>query len=204
MHKPSNISIIILAAGASKRMGTPKQLLKWGNSTLLGNAVETALKLPVKEVAVVLGANYNEIKKHIAHHPITILNNEEWQKGLGKSLAFGIEYMAVSKQDIDGILVTLADQPLIDQVFLNKLIDAFNKKTHPIMATSYKNKKYGVPVIFDKMYFEELRNLNDDFGAKHILKKHKASVKTLIPELENLDLDLKADYDILFKKYFNE
>ncbi|MFD1613789.1 nucleotidyltransferase family protein [Gelatiniphilus marinus] len=200
MHKPSNISVIILAAGASIRMGTPKQLLKWGNSTLLGNAIETALKLPVKEVAVVLGANYNVIKKHIEHHHITILNNEEWQKGLGKSLAFGVECMVASKQDIDGILVTLADQPLIDSQFLNKLIDAFNKKTHPIIATSYKNKKCGVPVIFDKIYFEELRTLSDDFGAKYILKKYNALVEILKPEIDNLDLDLKADYKSLYKK----
>jgi len=202
--KTSNISIIILAAGASKRMETPKQLLKWGNSTLLGNTIETALKLPVNEVIVVLGAHYNLIKKEISNYPVTILNNEEWEKGLGKSLAFGVEYITASKQNIDGILVTLADQPLIDTVFLNKLIDTFNKKKHPIIATSYKNKKYGVPVIFDQIYFEELQTLNDDFGAKHLLKKHKSSVKILIPELENLDLDLKADYKSLCKKIFDK
>ncbi|WP_034045580.1 nucleotidyltransferase family protein [Wocania ichthyoenteri] len=201
--KTSNISIIILAAGASKRMGTPKQLLKWGNSTLLGNTIETALKLSVKEVIVVLGANYNAIKKEIKHYPITILNNEDWQKGLGKSLAFGVEYITSSKQKVDGILVILADQPLINAQFLNKLIDEFNKKEHPIIATSYKNKKYGVPVIFDKIYFEELLTLNDDYGAKHLLKKNKSLVKILIPELENLDLDLKADYESLYKEKFN-
>ncbi|WOD43100.1 nucleotidyltransferase family protein [Hwangdonia lutea] len=203
MQTPSNISIIILAAGASKRMGTPKQLLKWGNSTLIGNAIETALKLQVNEVIVVLGAHYNLIKKEISNYPITILNNEDWQKGLGRSLAFGVEYIANSKQNIDGILVTLADQPLIDTVFLNKLIDEFNKGQHLIIATSYKNKKYGVPVIFNQIYFKELRTLNDDFGAKHLLKKHKSSVKIITPELENLDLDLKADYESLYKKHFD-
>ncbi|WP_341215969.1 nucleotidyltransferase family protein [uncultured Wocania sp.] len=203
MYKSSNISVVILAAGASKRMGTPKQLLKWGNTTLLGNAIETALKLSVKEMIVVLGANYNAIKKELGHYPITILNNEDWQKGLGKSLAFGVEYITSSKQKVDGILVTLADQPLINAEFLNKLIDEFNKKEHPIIATSYKNKKYGVPVIFDKIYFEELLALNDDYGAKHLLKKNKSLVKILIPELENLDLDLKADYESLYKEKFN-
>lgn len=185
-------------------MGSPKQLLKWGNSTLLGNAIETALRLSVKEVIVVLGANYNVIKKTIKHYPVTIINNEEWQRGLGKSLAFGVKHIASSKQKIDGILVTLADQPLIDTVFLKKLIDTFNKKKHPIIATSYKNKKYGVPVIFDKMYFEELQALNDDFGAKQLLKKHKSSVKILLPEIENLDVDLKADYESLYKKKFDK
>lgn len=184
-------------------METPKQLLKWDNSTLLGNAIETALKLPVNQVIVVLGAHRNLIKKEILHYPITILNNENWQKGLGKSLAFGVEYVTASKQKIDGILVTLADQPFVDSGFLSKLINEFHTKEHPIIATSYKNKKCGVPAIFEKNYFKELQALNDDFGAKHLLKKHKTSVKIITPKSENLDIDLKADYEKLYKKHFN-
>ena len=183
-------------------MGTPKQLLKWGNSTLLANAIQTVLKLSVKEVIVVLGANYDAIKKEIDHFPITILNNKNWQKGLGKSLAFGIEYIESSNQNIDSCLLALADQPLIDAEFLNNLIVAYYENNNSIIATAYKEGKYGVPVIFDKQHFKELLTLNDDKGAKHILDKHKLSVKTLIPKQDNVDLDLKAEYDALHKKKF--
>ncbi len=184
-------------------MGIPKQLLKWGNVTLLGSAIETVLKLSVKEIIVVLGANYNEIEKEINHYPITILNNEDWKIGLGKSLAYGIEYIESSKETIDACLVTLADQPLIETNFLNILIEVYNKHKDSIIATSYKNEKYGVPVIFDKIHFEELLALNDDNGAKHLLKKYKSSVKILIPELDNLDLDIIEDYKSLYKKKFD-
>lgn len=202
LKNASNISIIILAAGESKRMGVPKQLLKWGDSTLLGCAIETALKSSAKDVTVVLGANFELIKKEIEHFPISIIKNKHWQKGLGKSLAFGVESIINSNKKKDACLVTLADQPLIDATFLNQLINAFNKNKQSIIATSYNDKKIGVPVIFNKIYFEELTTLYDDKGAKHILEKYKSSVKVLKPELDNVDLDLKTEYDKLYNELF--
>lgn len=192
--------MVILAAGESKRMGSPKQLLEWGNTTLLGHTIETALNLKAKKVIVVLGANFQAIKKEIEHYPITILNNKNWKKGLGKSLAFGIEFITSLEHNIDAVLVTLADQPLIDETYLNKLIELFNMN---IVATSYSNKKVGVPAIFDKKYFKDLLDLKDDYGAKNILNKYKFSVKVLKPEIDNLDLDSKSDYSSLYKKTFD-
>jgi len=89
----SNIAVVILAAGASKRMHSPKQLLSWDKNTLIAHAIETALKLEVKEVIVVLGANYQFIEQEIKHYPITILNNKDWALGLGKSLACATIYL---------------------------------------------------------------------------------------------------------------
>ncbi|MCF7569412.1 nucleotidyltransferase family protein [Sabulilitoribacter arenilitoris] len=195
MNKTSNISVVILAAGASKRMGTPKQLLKWGDSTLLSNAIETALKLQIKEVIVVLGANYNLIKKTIHHYPVTILNNKDWHNGLGKSLAFGVTHLMHSKQIVNGCLITLADQPFIKNNFLNTLIEEFNKNKYSILATSYKNKTSGVPVVFDKKYFNELVKLNSDKGAKEIINKYLSEVKNITPQLRNIDIDTLQDYE---------
>lgn len=201
---PSNIALIVLAAGASKRMETPKQLLKWGDSNLISHTIQTALKSSVNNVIVVLGANFKLIEEQINHFPITILNNKNWHLGLGKSLAFGIEYLLNLNKKTEACLVALADQPLINTRFLNDLIDEYNKKQHSIIATSYKNNKQGVPVIFDNRYFEELVTLNDDKGAKHILEKYKLSVKTLNPEIDNVDLDFKAEYDVLYKRNFDD
>ena len=106
-------------------MGTAQQLLKWEDSTLLEKAIDTALKLKADEVIVVLGANYNNIKKEIKNYPITVLNNKDWQVGLGRSLAFGVDYLLSSNFKLDGCLVTLADQPLINHVFLSHLITLF-------------------------------------------------------------------------------
>lgn len=180
-------------------MGVPKQLLKWEDSTLLENTIDTALKLKADEVIVVLGANYNAIKKEIQHYPITILNNKNWQVGLGKSIACGVKHIMKLKPLTNGMLIVLADQPLIDVVYLNTLIQNFKHHKNQIIATSYKKGKQGVPVLFDKVYFEALSKLKEDEGAKQLLKKNQQFVKIIDPQLENIDIDYKSDYEKFIK-----
>ena len=201
-HESSNIAIVILAAGASSRMGTAKQLLRWGEDTLIRRAIHTALKVTASEVIVVLGANYNLIEKEIKDLPIIILKNKDWQLGLGKSIACAANYIINSKPQVDGILITLADQPLIDAEYLNELISAFSTEAQQIIATAYDKDKQGVPVLFDKVYFEQLSLLHDDKGAKQLLKTHPSFVKTLMPPVKNVDLDSEKDYKALYKKNF--
>lgn len=199
IKKPLNIAIVILAAGASKRMGTPKQLLPWGDTSLLVHTIKTVLKVQAKEVVVVLGANYDRIRNEINQYPISILNNVDWEMGLGKSIAFAIDYFKNSKTSMDGVLVVLADQPFIISTFLEEMIEDFKQNKNKIVATSYGYKNQGAPVLFDKVYFEELSQLHDDHGAKHLLKTHKSQIKTLIPPMENVDLDSIEDYQIYGK-----
>lgn len=200
--KISNIAIVILAAGASKRMGTPKQLLKWGNESLLSHAITKALHVQASEVIVVLGANHGSIEKEIKQFPITILKNKNWEEGLGKSIACAAKYVKESKPEINALLITLADQPLIDSVFLDNIIHKFSQSQNQIIATAYENGKNGVPVLFDSCYFEELSKLSDDNGAKHLLKKYEFSVKSLELQQEYLDIDSKEDYEFLYNLKF--
>lgn len=202
MESPSHIAIVVLAAGASKRMGSPKQLLKWGDGTLIGNAIETVSKLASNELIVVLGAHYELIKNVIQTSPVTILNNENWEKGLGSTIAFAVEYLQNSKSNVDGVLITLCDQPLITADFLNLFISKFQSGKNQILATSYGNDKQGVPVLFDKVYFNDLEKLNSDEGAKEILKKYRSSVETLTPPMDNKDLDTSEEYMSLYQAHF--
>jgi len=199
-----NIVTVVLAAGASTRMGSPKQLLNWGNSTLLEHTLNTVLELNSSEVVVVLGANFEIIKSEISKYPVTVLNNTSWKVGLGKSIAVAVEYIQKLDYKVDGVMIVLADQPLIDSRFLGELCNAFNPNNNQIITTSYKNGKRGVPVIFDKHYFEELMLLNDDDGAKTLLKTYANSVNSLKPQSENLDIDSKEDYNYLHKKIFKK
>lgn len=199
-----NIVTVVLAAGASTRMGSPKQLLNWGNSTLLEHTLNTVLELNSSEVVVVLGANFEIIKNEISKYPVTVLNNTSWKVGLGKSIAVAVEYIQKLDYKVDGVMIVLADQPLIDSRFLGELCNAFNPNNNQIITTSYKNGKRGVPVIFDKHYFEELMLLNDDDGAKTLLKTYANSVNSLKPQSENLDIDSKEDYNYLHKKIFKK
>jgi len=92
----------------------------------------------------------------------------------------------------------------IDIAFLKSLVETFKFDKKQIIATSYKNEKKGVPAVFHRSYFKQLAELNDDFGAKDILKKNKTFVKALIPSVNNLDIDTKEDYEALYKSNFNK
>jgi len=203
-NEASNITVIILAAGASNRMGEPKQLLKWGNSTLLGSTIEKAKKLRATKVVVVLGANYKLINKAIEPSKVTILNNLNWKNGLGNSIAFAVNYILQTTIKTDAVLFMLSDQPFIEVDFLNTMVNQFQEGKQSIIATSYDDHRYGVPAIFDKIYFKELLQLNDDNGAKHLLKKYKYHIKVLIPPAKNVDLDFKKDYLKFYKTYFKK
>lgn len=184
-------------------MGTPKQMLKWGNSTLLNHAITTALQLNSTGVYVVLGANYDKIKKTIENNHVTILKNKDWQKGLGNSIGTAANHLLKTESKAEGVLVMLADQPLIDSAFLKSLISNFRVNKNLIIATSYEDKKYGVPVVFDRSYFKILSKLDDDFGAKSILHANESYIKTLIPPVKNVDLDSMQDYEALYKANFD-
>ena len=199
---PSKIAVVILAAGSSKRMGTPKQLLKWGEETLISHTIESILTLDTETIFVVLGANFDLIKKTIQHYPTTILNNKNWAQGLGTSIACASKYIQNKKSNVDAVLFILADQPFITSDYLNELILSFSSGNKQIIASSYQNRKFGVPAIFDIFYLHHLSKLNDDFGARNILKENESFVKTLEPPVKNVDLDFKEDYEKFHKENF--
>lgn len=198
-----NIAIIILAAGESKRMGIPKQLLQWGDTSLIGHTVQTALKVPVKEVVVVMGANYVQVNSEIKHYSIKYLNNENWRMGLGSSISKGVKYLEKSKSNVEGVFIMLADQPFITSNYLESMYDNFELNKNQIIATAYKKGDYGVPVLFDKSYFDDLIELHDDFGAKQLLRKNESHIKVLIPPNKNVDLDTEEDYEFYKGLNFN-
>jgi len=204
LESPSNIAIVILAAGASKRMGKPKQLLKWGDDTLINHTIKTAIKLNTKELIVVLGAHSELMKNNIDSSEMTILNNLNWEKGLGTSIACAIDYLQNSKPKVDAVLIILCDQPLITSNFLKSIVSKFQPNKQQIIATSYGKGKQGVPALFHKVYFNELITLSDDQGAKDLLKKHQTQVETLLPPTENMDLDTIEDYTNLYQSNFKK
>ncbi|WP_100612700.1 nucleotidyltransferase family protein [Confluentibacter lentus] len=204
LESQSNIVIVILAAGASKRMGEPKQLLKWGDTTLINHTINTAVEVNSKEIILVLGAHFELIEKNIENSEIPILNNTYWENGLGKSIACAVEYLQKSRSSVDGVLVILADQPFITSDFLKLMISKFQINRNQIIATSYGDDKLGVPALFDASYFEELSQLNDDFGAKLVLKKYHSAVIPMSPPTENIDLDTKLDYTNLYPSNFKQ
>jgi molybdenum cofactor cytidylyltransferase len=196
----SKLAILILAAGNSSRMGVSKQLLKWKEANLLQHAMNTVNKVNSQNL-VVLGANYSKIKSQIEDKNIRVLCNQNWKNGLGNSISFGINYIKESLPNIDNVLIMLADQPLIDADFLDRMIETHKLYPKKIICTLYQNERLGVPAIFNKIYFEDLLQLNDDKGAKELLKKYSSEVISLNGVKIVQDIDTLDDYEDLYKQY---
>ena len=192
------LAILILAAGSSSRMGRPKQLLPWGNTTLLGEAINTAKSIKTATTYVVLGANYDQIKKTIENDFIQIIYNDNWELGLGSSIAKGIKNLSYS---YDGVLIMLADQPLVNKTHLTALIKAFEDDNQHIVATDYATGRLGVPAIFDHCYFEELSQFTEDKGAKQLIDNNAKNVTALKAEHLIIDIDTEEGYKRLYNDY---
>lgn len=196
----SKLAVLILAAGNSSRMGVSKQLLKWKDTNLLRHTINTVNEVNTQNI-VVLGANYSKIKSQIEDINTRILCHQNWQKGLGSTISFGINYIKNSLPHIENVLIMLADQPLIDAHYLNQLIETQKLYQNKIICTLYQNEKLGVPAIFNNSIFEELLELHDDKGAKNILQKY--SDRILSVDGKNLisDIDTIEDYELLYKEH---
>ena len=196
----SKLAVLILAAGNSSRMGVSKQLLKWKEANLLQHAMNTVEKVSSQNL-VVLGANYSKIKSQIDDKNIRVLCNQNWQKGIGNSISFGINYIKESLPNIDNVLIMLADQPLIDADFLDQMIETHKLYPKKIICTLYQNERLGVPAIFNKIYFDDLMQLNNDKGAKELLKKYTIDVIAINGGVVIRDIDTLAEYEDLYKQY---
>lgn len=195
-NSDKNIAILILAAGSASRMGELKQLLPWKDSTLLGNTITTANSCST-HVFVVVGAKGEVVKKEINEETIFI-DNENWEMGLGTSIACGVQYLIHSEVHYDACLIMLADQPFIDVAYVSNIIKVHNENSKGITATSYKNR-VGVPAIFDSKYFVALSQLSGDNGAKEILEIHINDVQSIDPKGKTLDIDTKEEYQNILK-----
>ena len=197
------IAVLILAAGASKRMGSPKQLLAWKNTTLLGNAVETAKASKAADIYVVLGANASAIGMAISKAGISAIANKDWQIGMGTSIAAGINYFIDENKSYQAVLILLCDQPLISTAYLDAMINNFEARDKGIVATKYGNKA-GVPALFDQKYFKVLKALKGDKGAKRILERHSTDLLLLDAAGMEVDLDTGEDYNALLQRLLNK
>ena len=188
------IGILILAAGASSRLGEAKQLLKFEGKTLLRRAAETALAANQYLVAVVLGFNADVLKTEIEDLPLEIVAATDWQDGMSRSISAGLRRLTETAPDLSAAVVMLCDQPLITLQTIEKLIEEYQKTGKAIVAAEY-NETIGVPALFAREKFDELLALKGDAGARSLIKKQAASelAKIAVPEAA-FDVDTPTDY----------
>lgn len=195
MESLQQVGIVILAAGASTRMGTPKQLLHFQGRSFLRHTIEIALASVCKPVIVVLGANASLIRDQISELPVIIVENHNWRQGMASSIQAGIKTLE-DDSNIDGAILLLCDQPFISVDIINELVDAFYTTAKPIIASEYK-QTLGVPALFARHIFSELMNLNSASGAKQVIQKYNSLVHRVSFELGAIDIDTPEEYQQL-------
>ncbi|WP_445385028.1 nucleotidyltransferase family protein [Robiginitalea sp. IMCC44478] len=163
------ISCVILAAGASSRMGSPKALLPWGKQSVLRHLLGQVKKAGLEQLIVVSGASQQEIAQELPPGSAVLCHNTNWAKGMGSSISQGVLCMKQDYPDSEGLLVLLADQPLVNTMYLKRMIHKFRENPESIIATEYTEGP-GVPALFPRRYFNELIKLKPGGGAKALMR----------------------------------
>jgi molybdenum cofactor cytidylyltransferase len=205
----SKIAIIILAAGSSSRLGSPKQLLSYQHKSLLSHTIEAAKNTADSDVVVILGDKHAEIAVDIEPLGVKIIFNTEWEEGMSSSIRTGLSALLDLKPeentsvtgdtDLDGVILTVCDQPFLSSAVLQALADQAKHSGKSIVASAYKGT-LGTPVYFAKQHFQELLELKGAEGARKLLKKHEAEVASVPFEKGEIDIDTQEDYQKLISQ----
>lgn len=193
-----NVGIIILAAGNSSRLGRPKQLLKFEGKTLLQHVCNEAKLAGLNPIIVVTGANQEEILKIPFSSDVNIIFNQDWKKGMSTSISSGLKALENTVQ-IENIIISVCDQPFLSAEIFTNLWIKKNNSNKGIIASSYSGI-LGTPVLFNKIYINNLMQLTGNDGAKNLLNTFKHDVEEVSFLKGNIDIDTESDYQNLLQQ----
>ncbi len=191
---PFRFGAIILAAGASTRMGEPKQLLPLAGRPLLLRAVDAALASSAWPVVVVLGANAERIRPLLARLPVLVAENPAWSEGMASSIRTGIAILQQFSRSLDAAIVALCDQPAFDSAVIERLVATQRSTARSIVASRYLGRN-AAPALFLREHFPTLAALTGEEGARTLLNASPDLVASLDAPALAQDLDTPADYN---------
>ncbi len=190
--------VIVLAAGASTRMGRPKQLLPFRNTTLLAHAAGTALAARIGPVLVVLGEQSQAMREALAGLDVDTVVNHDWAQGMGTSVRAGVAAAERKWPGMRALVLMTCDQPLVPPGILRELAESVITSTRRIAACAYGGSA-GVPAAFARKLFPDLLKLSGDRGARVLILTRADDVRTFPCPEANVDVDSEADYAHLLK-----
>jgi len=189
----NNIGIIILAAGESKRMGSPKQLLDIGGKSLILRTAEVALATDCYPIVMVIGANKAKIAPEIATLPLTIIDNPMWHEGMSSSVKMGLAGVYMTYKEVEAVIMLVCDQPYLSVSLLERMVEIYKTKKPKLIACKYGDE-IGVPALFDRSLLHELLEIKGDKGAKSVVMNHLDDAYMLNFEAGSIDLDTPDEY----------
>ena len=189
------ISAIVLAAGASARMGEPKAILKIGEKTFLQHIVDVLYSACILDTVIVLGNDAVKIQNTLDWFQGKVVINDNWQQGQLSSIIAGMNRL--NGTDLHGVMICPVDHPLISQGLLVDLLQTFWKSKKKIVLPVYDQKR-GHPVIFSKELFDELKSAPINVGARFVVRQHSNDVAELVTTEEGIvqNIDTPEDYEM--------
>jgi len=189
-----SVAAIILAAGASRRLGQPKQLVGFGGEALLERALRLAKEAGASPVLAVLGANFAPICASIPFNEAIPVFNEKWEHGMSTSIHAGLNEADVRAPEAVGALVMACDQPHLSASHLKSLLQAFAAaQTEPTIVASNYSGTYGIPAVFPRSAYPKLHALHGDKGARSLLAKPPCRIVAVSCSGCEIDIDLPED-----------
>jgi molybdenum cofactor cytidylyltransferase len=201
MPRAPVIDAIVLAAGQSARLGQAKQLLRFAGRTLVARAVAAVAGATPRRLLVVVGARAPAIRAALATLavPVEVVDNPDWQAGIGSSIRAGLQALDAAADPADGVLLAVCDQPLVEAAHFARLAAGFTATPRRIVASYYAGSA-GVPALFPRDHFAELRDLPATSGARRIIARHAAQVVHMPCAEAAFDVDTGADYKRLLAR----
>jgi molybdenum cofactor cytidylyltransferase len=189
----SALHALILAAGASRRFGSPKQLARIGGRPMLHAVLSRAVEVAGHSVTVVLGAHAADLAPLLSHSPASIAINRDWELGMSSSIRAGLARMPGTA---DAVLILLVDQPSVTTDDLRRLVGAWRRQPDYIAAAQYGTTT-GAPAIFPHWCFRELTELRGDRGAGAFIQRHADRVVRVPMASAGHDVDTPEDLLLL-------
>lgn len=180
---------VVLAAGASTRFGSAKQLVRLAGRPLLHTTVSRAVEVTGSATFVVLGARAAELAPLLTHTPASVIINQHWREGIGSSIRVAVARLPAT---CTGVMLVLADQAAVSTDDLRRLASAWRRQPDYVAAALYAGT-VGVPAIFPRSRFGELTELRGDVGARRILQRNPDRLVRVPMESAALDIDTPED-----------
>ena len=192
MHHASGIWAVILAAGESKRMNTPKMLLPFMGKTIIETVVNNALNSEIKNIMVVMGSSHIEIADAVSSYNVDMCFNKNFRDGMLSSVKCGIRSIP---DDFTAAVVMQGDQPMIPPEIINNLVNSWRSSGYGIIIPVFEGKR-GHPILIDRKYKVEIEKLTGDEGLHALPSKFRDDVLEIEMNTPGIlrDIDTREDY----------
>lgn len=195
MHQKLGVGAVILAAGLSRRMGRPKLMMAWGESTVIGSVIHAVLEGGISPIIVVTGGARQEVEAAVKEFPVETIYNPAYEQGeMLSSVQAGLRAL---NQRAEAAMVVLGDQPQIQTETVRALISGYHENNTPLLIPSFQRRR-GHPWLVGSGFWEEILALIPPYTLRDFLNQNAGMITYMTVDNDSVlqDLDTPEDYGL--------